>query len=77
MAKDVPGLDLKRSSLFYSKICVPAGVAYETRANNPLGGPLTSFWVAFDLEGGSIMAKTYFVPHMRSLLTGVPTNDRL
>ncbi|KAI3316827.1 tryptophan dimethylallyltransferase-domain-containing protein [Xylariaceae sp. AK1471] len=73
MAKDLPSIDLKRFNLFYSEICVPAEAADKIRARNPPGGPLNSFWVAFDLEGGSIMVKTYFVPHMKSLLTGVPT----
>ncbi|RWA08746.1 hypothetical protein EKO27_g6370 [Xylaria grammica] len=73
MAKDVPGIDMKRFDLFHSEICVPDDRANEVQIKNPVGGPLTLVWVAFDLERGRIVAKAYFLPHMKAVLTGIPT----
>lgn len=73
MAKDVPGIDLARFNLFASETRVPDEAADEIRAKNPLGAPLTGTWVAFDLERGTVVAKAYFLPHLRAVLTGTPT----
>lgn len=73
MVKEVPGIDLTRFDLFYSETRVPDDAADEIKEKNPLGAPLTGFWVAFDLERGGIVAKAYFLPHMKAVWTGIPT----
>jgi DMATS type aromatic prenyltransferase len=74
MAKHVPGIDLERFNLFHTETCVPSEAADEIKAKNPAGAPLSSFWVAFHLaRDGGIVTKAYFIPHMRSVLTGIPT----
>lgn len=73
MAKEIPGIDLTRFELFHSETRVPDEAADEIREKNPPGAPLTGVWVAFDLERGAVVAKSYFLPHMKAVLTGIPT----
>jgi DMATS type aromatic prenyltransferase len=73
MAKDLDGVDLTRFEIFHAETRVPNDAAEEIIAKNPPGAPLTGVWVAFDLERGGIVAKAYFLPHLKAILTGIPT----
>lgn len=72
-AKDVPGLDLTRFHLFLSETNVSDEAVDEVSSKNPPGRPLTRVLLAFDMEpGSSIVAKAYFLPHLRTICTGTP-----
>lgn len=72
-AEDVPGLDLTRFRLLLSETNVPDESVDEVLSKNPPGRPLTRVLIAFDLEPGSdIVAKAYFLPHLRAIATQTP-----
>jgi DMATS type aromatic prenyltransferase len=73
MSKEVQGIDLTRFNIFQSETKVPDSAAAKIVAKNPPGAPLTGVWVAFDLERGGIVAKAYFLPHLKAIWTGIPT----
>jgi DMATS type aromatic prenyltransferase len=72
-SKGVPGLDLTRFYLFLSETNVPDEAVDEVLLKNPPGRPLTRVLVAFDMEpGSSVVAKAYFLPHLKAIYTGIP-----
>ncbi|TIC99759.1 4-O-dimethylallyl-L-tyrosine synthase [Colletotrichum higginsianum] len=73
MAKALDGIDLTRFDIFHDETRVPDDAADEIIAKNPPGAPLTGTWVAFDLERGAIVAKAYFLPHLKAIWSGIPT----
>jgi DMATS type aromatic prenyltransferase len=72
LARHVPGVDLARFRLFREATSVPDAAAADVRQKNPPELPLTSVWLAFDLERGQAMvAKAYYLPHLRAIWSGV------
>ncbi|KAK7745572.1 hypothetical protein SLS53_003072 [Cytospora paraplurivora] len=73
MTDEVPGLDLQRFILLSSETGVPNEAGQEVLAKLPSGHPKVLTLLAFDLEGGNIVAKAYYNPGPKALLTGKPT----
>ena len=74
MGSDVQGIDLTRFNIFLSETHVPNASANELLSKLPPGFPRARVLVAFDLERGNVVAKAYFNPGLKSILTGVPVN---
>lgn len=73
VVEDVPGLELTRFRLLLSETNVPDEAVDEVLSKNQPGRPLTRVLIAFDLEPGSnIVAKAYFLPHLRAIATQTP-----
>lgn len=74
LAASIPGSDLTRFHAFRAATRVPDESADEVRSKNFPGAPLASAWLAFDLErNSSIVAKAYYLPNLKSALTGIPS----
>jgi DMATS type aromatic prenyltransferase len=73
MTDHVPGLDLQRFVLLSSETGVPNEAGQQVLAKLPCGHPKVLALPAFDLEGGKIVAKAYYNPGLKALLTGEPT----
>lgn len=74
MAKDISGIDLTRFNLFLSETNVPDEAVEEALSKYPPGIFRARTWIAYDLEGGGIVAKAYFNPVWKAIHTGRPTN---
>ncbi|KAI1497646.1 aromatic prenyltransferase [Biscogniauxia marginata] len=73
ISKDVPGLDLTRFNHFLNATNVPDNCMDDAIAKHPSYFPRSRVWIAFDLErSGSLMAKSYFLPHWRAIQSGIP-----
>lgn len=76
MTDAVPGLSLKRFDIFAKHLFVSDAGSGEVLRKVPEGLPLSQVWLAFDLQhDGSILAKVYFMPILKWIETGTPTND--
>ncbi|KAL8942497.1 MAG: hypothetical protein Q9216_001641 [Gyalolechia sp. 2 TL-2023] len=70
----VPGLDLTRFNQFLEATNVPSDGVDDAIAKHPPNFPRCRAVAAFDLEhSGDLMVKSYFLPHWRSLQSGIPT----
>ncbi|KAK1758060.1 tryptophan dimethylallyltransferase-domain-containing protein [Echria macrotheca] len=76
MASEVPSLDLYQFEKFAGEFFLSRKEAEAIIPKIPPGTPLSQAWLAFDLEqGSSSMAKVYFMPILKWLQTGIPTNS--
>ena len=76
MANEVPSLDVQQFEQFAGKFFLSREEAEAVIPKIPPGTPLSQAWIAFDLEqGSSPMAKVYFMPIIKWLYTGIPTNS--
>jgi DMATS type aromatic prenyltransferase len=73
MSRDVPGIDLTRFNLLLSETSVPDHFAEKVLAELPAGHPKSRVLVAYDLEGGAVVAKAYYNPEHKSILKGIPS----
>ena len=70
---DVPDLDLTRFNHFLKATNVPNDCTDDAIAKHPSHFPRSRVWIAFDLEqSGSLVAKSYFLPHWRAIQSGIP-----
>ena len=73
VSKDVPSLDLTRFNHFLEATNVPEDGIDDALAKIPSFFPRSRVWIAFDLEqSGSLVAKSYFLPHWRAIQSGIP-----
>jgi DMATS type aromatic prenyltransferase len=76
LANHIPDADLGRFQALRAAMSVPHESADEIIARNPPGSPLSTTWLACDLErGGGIVAKSYYLPHLKAVHTGIPTKS--
>lgn len=75
MSSDIPGIDLTRFNLLLSETSVPDEFAEKVLAELPPGHPKSRVLVAYDLEGGAVVAKAYYNPEHLSILKGIPSHE--
>ena len=72
MAREVPGIDLKRFDHFFTETSVPEEVSEEIASKILPGQARAHVLIAFDLDHGGPGAKAYFVPQVKATYLGIP-----
>lgn len=72
--QDYPAIDLHNFDIFAKELFLGPETKDILQHKTPPGTPLSQIWMAFDLlHGGEVMAKIYFMPILKWILTGIPT----
>lgn len=75
MADEIQNIDLSLFEHIVKLLFLPNNTFKELSSLIPPNAPLTRAWVAFDLEGGDVMAKAYFIPALMSVRQGISPKD--
>ncbi|KAI1432415.1 tryptophan dimethylallyltransferase-domain-containing protein [Xylaria sp. CBS 124048] len=75
MTEHIPGLDLAKFNTLLAATSVPNEAADQVLASLPRGFPPARVLLAYDLEGGSLVAKAYFNPGHRAAFEKTATKN--